>query len=232
LFVIGGRVIDRSFLSRLGEIHPLFSGLPSSLADEILHKSKLISLARGERARRANVAQSYPLVLKGGVHVSLTGSGGREIVLYRLKPGDGCPLPTARSFLEVSADISYIAQTDAELLLLPFATYRRLFDENETFRDYTLTTLSNRFLSLASLIERISFERLDQRLAALLLAADTSGPIRASHLELAQQLGSTREHVTRLLRVFTAAGAVVVKRQNIQLTDRAHLTRVASGAPG
>jgi CRP/FNR family transcriptional regulator, anaerobic regulatory protein len=222
-------VIDSSLLSRLGTIHPLFNGLARSLADEILRKSKLISLSRNERARRATVAQGYAVVLKGSVHVSLTGSSGREIVLYRLERGAGCPLPITQSFLEVSADICYTAQSDAELLLLPFASYRRLFDENEVFRDYALTTLSNRFLSLAGLIERISFERLDQRLAALLLAANALGPIRASHLELAQQLGSTREHVTRLLRIFSEAGAIVVKRQSIEVTDRAHLTLVASG---
>jgi CRP/FNR family transcriptional regulator len=111
------------------------------------------------------------------------------------------------------------------LLALPPALFHQLLAEHKPFRDYVFSLFSERLADLMSLVEAVAFHKLDQRLAALLLGKGEL--VRATHQGLADELGSVREMVSRLLANFQDRGWVELGREQIRITDAQALRRLA-----
>jgi CRP/FNR family transcriptional regulator len=107
--------------------------------------------------------------------------------------------------------------------------FEKLIAGNSTFRDFVFHLLADRIAELMLLVEEVAFHRLDQRLAKLLLGK--SEPIIATHQTLADELGSVREIISRLLKGFAAQGLVSLGRERIALLDREGLKQLSSGIP-
>ncbi|MGA8052419.1 MAG: helix-turn-helix domain-containing protein, partial [Burkholderiales bacterium] len=111
---------------------------------------------------------------------------------------------------------------------LPAKTFARLVAEHEPFREYVFSLFSERIAELMQLVEAVAFQRLDQRLAALLLG---KGKVVAStHQQLADELGSVREIVSRLLKTFAEQRLVALGRERIEILDAPGLRRLAGAA--
>jgi CRP/FNR family transcriptional regulator len=172
----------------------------------------------------------FPLVLSGSVRVLQRYPNGRELQLYRVKPGESCLLSGSCLLGHTEYAASGIAETDVELLVVPPAEFNALVATDETFRSHVFALFSERLAGLMQVVEAIAYQKLDQRLAALLVNRDAeSGEIRATHQALADELGSVREIVSRLLRSFEDRGWVDLGRERIRVVDRAALTGLAAG---
>jgi len=172
----------------------------------------------------------FPLVLSGSVRVLQRYPNGRELQLYRVKPGESCLLSGSCLLAHTEYAASGIAETAVELLVVPPAEFNALVATDETFRSHVFTLFSERLAGLMQVVEAIAYQKLDQRLAALLVNRDAeSGEIRATHQALADELGSVREIVSRLLRSFEDRGWVDLGRERIRVVDRAALAGLASG---
>lgn len=167
----------------------------------------------------------FPLVLSGTVKVLQRYPNGRELPLYRVRPGESCLLSGSCLLGHSDYTATGIAETDVELLILPPADFHALIAEDEAFRRHVFNLFGERLATLLSLVEAIAYQKLDQRLAALLLAK--GDPVHATHQALADELGSVREIVSRLLRMFEDKGWVDLGRERIQVVDRAALAAVA-----
>ena len=163
----------------------------------------------------------FPLVLSGSVRVLQQYPNGRELQLYRIKAGESCLLSGSCLLGSVDYVARGIAETDVELLIIPGADFKALVAEDEAFRSYVFGLYGERLATLLNLVEAIAYQKLDQRLAALLLAHADGGPatIHATHQSLADELGSVREIVTRLLRSFEDRGWVELGRERIVIRD-------------
>ena len=106
------------------------------------------------------------------------------------------------------------AETPLRMLMLPTALFEKLIAGNAAFRDFVFHLLAERIAELMQLVEEVAFHRLDQRLAKLLLGKGE--PIQATHQTLADELGSVREIVSRLLKGFAAQGLVTLGRERIE----------------
>lgn len=168
----------------------------------------------------------FPLLLAGEVQVARGTAGGRQLELYRVTPGELCVVST--SCLFGSVPMSAHGQTTAptELLLLSKAGFTR-WCAHEPFRRFVFGIFADRLADLMALAEAVAFQRLDQRLAAALLGR--GNPIRATHQQLADELGTVREIVTRLLRRFERDGWVRCGREQIELLDAPALRALAGG---
>lgn len=168
--------------------------------------------------------QGFPLVLEGEVRVSRSASNGRELELYRVVPGELCLASSACLFSgEVFSARGQTTQA-TQLALMPPADFRAAL-AHAPFRDFVLGLFATRMADLTGLVEAVAFQRLDSRLAAALLG---HGPqLRATHQALADELGTVREIVTRLLHRFERAGWVQLSRECITLRDSAALRRLA-----
>jgi len=169
--------------------------------------------------------QGFPFVLEGSIRVVKVASNGRELPLYRVGPGETCIISGGCLLGGVPYSARGVAERDTRIALMP----RPLFEEmlaHRPFRDFVFTLFTERISDLMQLVEAVAFRKLDQRLAALLLGRGRI--VRATHQQLADELGSVREMVSRLLKGFAEQGLVRLSREQVEILDPAGLRRLAS----
>ncbi|SBT03421.1 cAMP-binding protein [Candidatus Propionivibrio aalborgensis] len=167
----------------------------------------------------------FPLLLSGTIKVVKSMPAGREMLLYRIEPGGSCVITSSCLLGHMPYSARGIAETALQIAILPKTLFERLIAGDATFRDFVFHLLADRIADLMQLVEEVAFHRLDQRLAKLLLGK--SEPIQATHQGLADELGSVREIVSRLLKGFAAQGFVSIGRERISLLDRDGLKQLA-----
>ena len=212
--------------SRLLQLFPVFQKLPDAAADEIVRSATLRQTPAGAVLfEAASPCTGFPMLLEGSVRVVKSAPSGREVQLYRVTPGESCLLSSGCLLGGADYSASGIAESAVTLLSLPPALFHRLLAEHKPFRDYVFGLFSERLADLMVLVEAVAFQKLDQRLAALLLAKGEL--VRATHQSLADELGSVREMISRLLSNFQDRGWVELGREQIRVTDAAALRRLA-----
>lgn len=212
--------------SRLLQLFPVFQQLPAAAVDEIVRSAAPRQAPAGAILfEAASPCTGFPMLLEGNVRVVKSAPNGREVQLYRITPGESCLLSSSCLLGGSPYSATGIADTAVTLLALPPALFHRLLAEHKPFRDYVFGLFSERLAELMSLVEAVTFHKLDQRLAALLLGKGEL--VRATHQGLADELGSVREMVSRLLANFQDRGWVELGREQIRITDAAALRRLA-----
>ena len=173
--------------------------------------------------------QGFPLVLEGEVRVARGAPQGRSLELYRVVPGEVCLVSASCLFGEAPLAAHGSTTAPTELLLVPPAMFMR-WAAHEPFRRWVFAIFATRLGDLIALAEAVAFQRLDQRLAGALLGHGQV--LHTTHQQLADELGTVREIVTRLLKRFETEGWVELARERIELKDPAALRQVASGRLG
>ncbi len=211
------------------ERFPVFQQLAAPSLERLLAEAQLLRVPAGSILFDADQpCRGFPLVLQGAVRVAMSAPSGREIMLYRVDPGQGCILSGGCLLGHSDYAARGIAEDDVVLLNLPPAEFNALLLEHEPFRRFVFGMYGERLAEVMQLVEEVAFRRLDERLAQLLIHR---GPvIEATHQKLADELGSVREIVSRLLRSFETRGWVRLERERITLTDPKALA--ALGATG
>jgi CRP/FNR family transcriptional regulator len=206
-------------------IFPALSKLPAALAIEVERQLLPMRAPEGAVLFDAGVAcQALPLVLKGDIRVSKRAENGREIRLYGVHPGELCIVTVSCLLGGDAYPATGIAASEVSALALPRALFMRLTAEHPPFRDKVFGLFADRLTGLMALVEEIAFHKLDQRLAAWLAAR---GPtIRASHQDIALELGSVREIISRLLKQFEEQQLVRLGRERIEVLNASALQRL------
>ena len=166
------------------------------------------------------VCQGFPLLLEGEIKVSRNSSDGRSIELYRLVPGEICLVSSACLFRRQPLGGRAVAIKPCQLRLISADLFAHWLAD-ATFRDSILGLFADRMSDLTALVDAIAFARLDQRLAAALLGHGME--LSVTHQRLADELGTVREMVTRLLKRFEREGWIALGRERIRITDSAAL---------
>jgi len=212
--------------SRLLQLFPVFRQLPDAAVDEIVHAAGQRQVEAGAILfEAASPCTGFPMLLEGSVRVVKSAPNGREVQLYRVTPGESCLLSSSCLLGGSAYTATGVAETAVTLLALPPALFHRLLAEHKPFRDYVFSLFSERLADLMALVEAVTFYKLDQRLAALLVGKGEL--VRTTHQALADELGSVREMVSRLLSNFQDRGWVELGREQIRVTDAAALRRLA-----
>lgn len=204
---------------------PALDGLDEATRARLRALCRPAALPAGTRVFDEGAAcQAYLILLSGEVRVQKVAESGREIVLYRVGAGETCIVTTACLMSGVDYDAEGIAESDVTAQVLPAAGFRELLGSSEAFRDFVFRAYGSRISSLLMLIDEVAFGRMDRRLAACLVARARGGAeLAATHQDLAVELGSAREVVSRLLKEFERKGWVELARGRIRLLDRAAL---------
>lgn len=175
-------------------------------------------------------AENFLLVLDGTVRVQQVSSGGREIVLYRVTGGESCIMTTACLLSQDTYNAEGITETPVQAVAVPKAAFDELMARSAEFRRFVFSDYSSRITDLLHVVEEVAFERIDKRLAQKLLErASESGQLSATHQDLATELGTAREVVSRHLKEFQRRGWLELNRGQIVLADRAGLEGLAGG---
>ncbi len=207
---------------------PALAALPPDLLERLLAQAHRRSMAAGAVLFDRNApCEGFPLVLEGTVRVSTVSPGGREIVLYRVTPGEGCILSGGCLLGHTDYAASGVAETDVVLLRLPPALFNELMARSEPFRRFVFDMYGARLAEVMELVEEVAFRKMDTRLARLLVQ---QGPVvAATHQALADELGSVRVFVSRVLRSFEERGWVRLERERVTVTDAQALAAFAQG---
>jgi CRP/FNR family transcriptional regulator, anaerobic regulatory protein len=160
------------------------------------------------------------------VRVARGSPGGRALELYRVGPGEVCVLSTSCLFGQAALPAHGHASEMSELVVLSRAGFEQL-TQHEAFRRLVFGVFAERLADLMALAEALAFQRLDQRLAHALLGHGSV--VTLTHQALADELGTVREIVTRLLKRFENQGWVALARERITLTNARALRTVAAG---
>ncbi len=222
-----------SFLARLPRAYPELSHIEAPALERFLESGVEVTLKEGSRIfGEGDGCQSYLLLLEGSVRVRKVSESGREIVLYRMEPGQTCILTTTCLISGEDYPAEAIAETDVRALAIPKASFERALSQSAQFRHFIFAVYAQRISHLILLVEDVAFGKMDGRLAQKLLAL-LSGPmamaqrIEITHQELAAELGTMREVVSRLLKEFEHQGLVVLGRGFVEVRNPMGLVNIS-----
>ena len=211
--------------SVLHGLYPVLDALPPPLRARVEQQAQAMTVPAGTVIfDEHQPCQGFPFILDGGIRVLKPAANGRELPLYRVLPGESCIITSSCLLGRTDYNARGVTEAETTLVLLP----RPLFDEllgQPAFRSFVFNLFSERIAELMQLVEEVAFHKLDQRLAGLLLGKGKL--VHATHQQLADELGSVREIVSRLLKSFAAQNLVRLGREQIEILDPAGLRRLA-----
>jgi CRP/FNR family transcriptional regulator len=205
---------------------PTLSGLPAAEADLVSRQASALAAPAGMLLFDTGAAcQALPLVLSGSIRVLKRADNGREISLYRVRPGEFCIVTISCLLGGDTYPATGIAETEISAIALPRPLFMRLTEVHPPFRQAVFHLFAERLSDLMQLVEEVAFHKLDQRLASLL--ALRAPVVTGSHQRLADELGSVREIVSRLLKQFEEQGWLRLARERIEILDPSALSEFA-----
>jgi CRP/FNR family transcriptional regulator len=168
---------------------------------------------------------AYVLRLSGQSRVFKLSSSGREILLYRVTGGETCVLTTTCLLGSSDYPASTIVEEPIRDILVPAAAFHEMMLESRVFRRFVMENYGALISDLIVLLDEVAFHSLDARLAKLLLE-EPGDQVRRTHQQLADELGTAREVVSRQLKRFEQKGWLALGRGKLELLDRAALERM------
>ena len=212
-------------LPELQAQYPVLAELPPGLREEIAAAAQAVTVPSGATLfDERQPCQGFPFVLAGAIRVAKVAANGRELPLYRVTPGETCIITSSCLLGNVPYNARGTTESETVLVLLPQGLFNELLAQ-APFRNFIFNLFAERMADLMRLVEEVAFRKLDQRLAALLLGKGRV--VHATHQQLADELGSVREMVSRLLKGFAEQGLVALGREQIEIRDAAGLRRIA-----
>jgi CRP/FNR family transcriptional regulator len=217
--------MDKAARDQLLNAYPVLGKLDPELLRKVERSVKYLQVPAGHRLfDEGSPCTLYPLLIDGRIKAGKSSPDGHEILLYRLHPGESCVITAVALLGESPYPAIGSAETDLTLYGLPRDVFLELVLKSPEFRVFVFDFLSQRMAHLMALIDDVAFRRVDQRLASHLLKSEE--PIAATHQMLADELGTTREVVSRTLESFQESGILKLGRKRIEILNRDALARV------
>jgi CRP/FNR family transcriptional regulator len=205
------------------------AALPPKVRKRLNATARIIHIKKGGQVfGPMNIPDSLFFLYDGRIRVSQSSDSGREIVLYRVDAGESCVLTTACMLAEEAYNAEGIAETDVTAVVLPKPAFDRLASEEDAFRNFVFAAYSRRLIDLLRVVDDVAFGRIDVRLAERLLTlGDGLKEIRTTHQELASELGTAREVISRVLNDFHKRDLIEQSRGVITFRNKAGLGAIA-----
>ena len=200
------------------------------ISEALLAQSIRRSLADGQVLAREGAECEYlPFVLKGTLRIYKSSEAGKELTLYRIERGESCVLSATCILNGGSFPAIAKAEGETEVLLAPAKLLVGLADENAAWRRYLFGLYAKRLEDVLTLVEEVAFHHMDVRIAAYLLRNGAGGVVGRTHGEIADELGTSREVVTRILKDLEADGLISTSRGRIRVLRPDSLGQRAAG---
>jgi len=164
--------------------------------------------------------KSIPIVLSGSIKVIQTDEENQEILLYYIKPGESCIMSFLAGIHNDTSKIKAIVEEDAEVLLIPVDKASEWIKKFPEWTDFIFTLYQKRFEELLEVVNAVAFQKLDARLLQLLNQKSSlfkSKKISVTHQQLSDELGTTREAVSRVLKQMENSKLISLSRNKISL---------------
>ena len=202
------------------------SGLPEFKSSPRI-RSKLIEFGTARIFKESDIIlnedtyiKAIPIVLSGSIRVMRSDEDGREILLYNIRPGESCIMSFLGGIHNETSKVFAVAEEETEILFIPMEKVNLLIREFPEWLDYIFRLYHKRFEELLEVVNAVAFRKMDERLFQLIKAKSDfarSKTILVTHEQLANDLGTARVVVSRLLKQMEEEGLVVLGRNKISL---------------
>jgi len=214
-------MIDQDQVKRISLALSILQYADAQLIREFQQSAFLARIPKGHDIfLEGNHVDAIALLISGVVRVYKIGETGREITLYRFGNGQSCILTANAILSQKTFPAIATVEKEAEAVMIPAATFREWVVRYDLWREFVFDLLSQRLSSVMEIVDEIAFRRMDARVASLLLTrVRVQNPIRITHQEIAAELGSSREVISRLLEDFNERGLIRSGRGEIEVLD-------------
>jgi len=164
--------------------------------------------------------KSIPIVLKGSIRVMRTEEDGKEILLYYIRPGESCIMSFLGGMHHETSKVKAVAEEDVEILMIPLDKASEWVKEYPEWTDFIFKLYHKRFEELLSVVNAVAFQKMDTRLLQLLqqkAALHQAKEINITHQQIADEMGTSREAVSRILKQMENSKLIQLGRNKIKL---------------
>lgn len=211
----------------LSDAYPFWERLSAEERAELLQSAALVSYRKGECVHRSDMGcTGAVLVLSGLLRVYIVSEEGREVTLFRIHTGESCVLSASCLLDTIAFDLLIDAAEDARALVVPTSVLHPIMERNPYVGLYMYKQATERFSDVMWTMQQILFMGVDRRVAIFLwdeMARQGKQILKITHDELARNIGSAREVVTKVMKYFAGEGIVRVKRGQVEILDREKL---------
>ncbi len=197
---------------------PVLRNAPGQLVGDILSKAVLRSFPAGMLLyAEGDACSAIAFILSGEIRVYKAAEGGREITLYEIGSGETCILNASCVLSDTPYPANAVSATEGSMVLVPANDFRRLMETSKEVRHFLFDIMSRRLTTVMALVEEVAFGRMDTRLMEYLSEKAEHGVVISTHQKIADDLGTSREVVSRLLKDLERKGIVALSRGEITL---------------
>ena len=210
---------------------PFIAQAGSEFTQEFYSACRYVELpAHASICEEGQQCAQLAMLLEGVGRVYKLSPGGREITLYRVDAGEACVLTASCIMNGDDFPAMAVTETPVRAITVSPQKVRGWICQESQWQSFIFSLLSHRLASIITVVEEVAFKRIDVRLAekfARCLAAGESS-LQTTHAELAADLGSSREVVSRILKDFSERGLIETGRGSIMLADAQAIERLAA----
>jgi CRP/FNR family transcriptional regulator len=224
-------MIQRQQLDSLLRQYPVLASLPADLLERLQREVRPITAPAGKRMfDEGSPCSEFVLVSRGNLRVGKSTHSGHEILLYRVQPGESCIVTVSALLGNTAYPIQAEAETDLTAFAVPRALFLDLLQKSTPLRSFVFRNFPMRITHLMGLIEEVAFRKVDERLASLILRRPN--PILSTHQSLADELGTTREVVSRILESLQERGILKLGRNPKKVGESPRALPLPLSLPG
>jgi CRP/FNR family transcriptional regulator, anaerobic regulatory protein len=218
----GVEMLDQDQYERVAHILPILQHADLGLVREFQESTSIVRIPAGRDVfLEGDLVDAIALMISGVVRVYKIGETGREITLYRFGNGESCILTANAILSHKTFPAVATVEKEAEAVMIPADTFRGWVSKYDLWREFVFELLSQRLSSVMAIVDEVAFRRMDVRLASLLLTRSArENPMRTTHHEIAAELGSSREVISRLLEDFSERGLIRSSRGEVEVLDK------------
>lgn len=193
------------------------------LLDRLLEKGQFSTFEPGKTLMEpGQFVKAVPLVLEGSIKIMRVDEDGKELFLYYLETGETCALSLTCCSAARPSEIKAIVEEKASLLFIPIQVHEQLVDEFKQWKDFVSTTYQHRFQEMLTVLDAVAFKRMDERLMSYIVKKMKqlkSNELHTTHQEIANELGTAREVISRLLKQLEKKKWIELGRNVIYIRD-------------
>ena len=193
------------------------------LLDRLLEKGQFSTFEPGKTLMEpGQFVKAVPLVLEGSIKIMRVDEEGKELFLYYLETGETCALSLTCCSAARPSQIKAVVEEQVSLLFIPIQIHEQLVDEFKQWKDFVSTTYQHRFQEMLTVLDAVAFKRMDERLMNYIVTKMKqlkSNELHTTHQEIANELGTAREVISRLLKQLEKKKWIELGRNVIYIRD-------------
>lgn len=204
------------------ELRRVYSSIfEPSLIKELEEKSMVFSARAGQGLIKMNqVITVVPLMLSGILKVSRENEEGQDLVLYYVKAGEGCAMTLSCGIMSQPSQVKGTAEEDLNMLCVPVPVMEEWMQKYPSWKKFVMGTIVNEYIGIIKSVDDVTFKKMDERLVNFLKRKSKlsgSSLINLSHQQIADELGTNRVVISRLLKRMENENRLLLFRNQIKL---------------